>query len=157
MKGITKGLMISYLVVAASLLGYLALSYAGSYRVSFRGETLTMSPAEAKDGQSVTFAFSVQNDLARLSNVQIRVVEPCNSRGEGTVMRDLTGQVINTGVNTYRVTGTFHTPTGDKTGVCIQLLDRSVSTLPAPVITGSGYRKLDLVSYYKLGAFVPLI
>ncbi|MDH5468140.1 MAG: hypothetical protein OEY25_12045 [Candidatus Aminicenantes bacterium] len=149
-------IIISVLVGVISLLAYLALSYAGSYNVSFMGETLTMSPAEAKDGQSVTFTFRVKNDGARISNVQIRVVEPCNSRGEGTVLRDLTRQVINPGINTYRVTGTFRAPAGDKTGVSISLLDRSGPALPAPVITGSGYRQLEPASY-KLGRYVPLI
>ncbi len=157
MKRITSLLTGSVLVGVISLLGYLALSYAGGYNVSFMGETLTMSPAEAKDGQSVTFTFSVKNDGPRISNVQIRVVEPCNSKGEGSVLRDLSGQVINPGVNTYRVTGTFSAPAGDKTGVLISLLDRSGPALPAPVITHSGYRQLEPVSYYKLGKYVPLI
>ena len=156
MKIIRKVLRVCVLAGVISFLGYLALSYAGSYRVSFMGETLTMSPAEAKNGQGITFAFNVKNDGARISNVQIRVVEPCNSRGEGTVIKDLLGQVINPGVNTYRVTGTFRAPAGDKTGVCISLLDRSGPTLPAPVITGSGYRHLEPASY-KLGKYVPLI
>lgn len=152
----TKILIISVLVGFIFVVGYMALSYAGAYRVSFMGETLTMSPAEAKAGQNVTFRFSVKNDGSALTKVQIRVVEPCNSRGEGTVMKDLSGQVINPGVNTYSITGTFGAPTGDKTGVCISLLDRSGTALPAPVITHSGYRQLE-PACYKLGKFVPLV
>lgn len=154
-------LMIFVLMGVISLLSYFALSYAaGAYRVSFIGESLTMTPAEAKDGTSVTFTFSVKNDGARLSNVQIRIVEPADSRGQGTVLKDLTGQVINAGVNTYRVTGTFRNPvdpsTGKIKGVVVELLDRSTSVLPAPVITGSGYRQFEPASF-KLGKYVPLI
>ncbi len=157
MKSTRRGVTVCVLAAVVCFLGYLALSYAaGPYRVSFMYETLTMTPADARDGTSVTFTFSVRNDGPRLANVQIRVVEPCNSRGEGTVLRDLTGQVINPGVNSYRVSGTFRAPSGDKTGVVVELLDRSGTTLPAPVIAGSGYRRLE-PACYKLAKYVPLI
>ncbi len=149
MKGITKVLMVGVLVGVISLLGYLTLSYGGDYRVSF--QEVTMTPEEAKDGMRVIFTIKVKNDGQRLSNVQIRVVEPCNSRGEGRVLVDVSNQVINPGVNTYTVGGTFLAPTPDKQGVCISFLDRySPFILPAPVITSSGYLSLLPVSYYKL-------
>ncbi len=135
-----------------------AVTYGGAYRVYFVGESLTMSPSLAKDGLRVTFTFNVKNDGPEITKVQIRVVQPADTKGKGRVLRDLTGQVIKPGMNTYRVTGTFKNPASSaEQGVVISLLDRRTSKLPAPVITHSGWRKLELVPYYKLEKYVPLI
>lgn len=154
MKSITKGLMVSVLVGVISLLGYVTISYGGGpYYVSF--DSVTMSPEVASEGTRVTFTIQVTNDGPRLSNVQILVVESTSSRREGRLLADYRRQVINRGVNTYRVRGIFRAPTSESGGVSIDFLDRSGGTLPAPVITGSGYIPL-LPFGYKLGPLVRI-
>jgi hypothetical protein len=125
--------------------------------VVFVDDSLTMSPQVASEGTRVTFTFNVRNNGAQITNVQIRVIEPANARGQGTVIADVGGQVINAGLNTYRVTGVFRMPTSaENENVYIQLLDRRTRALPAPVIAHSGARHLVLGGY-KLDRLVPLI
>jgi len=128
----------------------------GAHPVHFLYETLAMNPEIAADGARVTFSFQVRNDGPAIDRVQIRVVEPADSRGQGQVLVDVTNQRINAGLNTYRVSGTFHRPDGGKNGVIVNLLDRRTATLPAPVLAGSGYRQLQPAGF-KLAPYVPLI
>ena len=162
MKSIRKILVVGCILLGVvSLLGYLGVSYAGAYRVSFMGETLTMTPAQARTGETVTFTFSVNNEGERISNVLIRVIMPCDSRGRGLTLCDLRGQVINPGVNNYSVTGRFGNPMGARNGVLIELFDLTVpppigSTLDPVRITHSGYRGFAVIPHYGLKRYEPL-
>ncbi len=114
---------------------------AQSYKVQFLDESLTVSPPRQGEGMRVTLTFNVKNDGATMRRVQIRVLQPCNARGEGRVFADLSSQSIGRGTTTYNVSGAFQAPTGDKNFVLIQLLDRGSSATPPPVITQSGMRQ----------------
>lgn len=128
--------------------------------VFFIDETLTMTPTEARDGERVTFTFRVNNVTTHtFTRVQIRVLQPADSRGGGRVFKDVGNQVINPGINTYTVEGIFHRPSAGRGGIIINLLDRTGTYLPAPDITSSAYRGFILTpnNTYKLEGYVPLI
>lgn len=129
--------------------------HAQSYKVKFVNESLTVTPPRQGDGMRVTFSFSVKNDGATMRRVQIRVLQPCNAKGEGRVMVDVPSQTIGRGTTEYSVSGIFQAPAGDKNYVLIQLLDRSSSATPPPVITHSGARRIEPVTF-KLARYVPL-
>ncbi len=166
MKKITNLLIVSVLVGVISLLGYVALSHAldpiikkmkdfvikDYSKVTFMKYTLTMTPAEVKDGGMVTYTFSVNNNGPKLSNVEISVTEPSTPSGAGMGTVYLFKQIIiKPGVNTYNLPGiSFRAPEGDNKGVMIRLLDMR-EPVPHPVIT-AGYRVFEVVSpTYKLG------
>jgi len=131
--------ILSLVAVAISLA--VIVVHAQSYKVQFVNESLTVSPPRQGEGMRVTFTFSVKNDGATMKRVQIRVLQPCNAKGEGRVFADVPSQSIGRGTTTYNVSGIFQTPTGDKNFVLIQLLDRGSDAKTPPVITQSGVRQ----------------
>ena len=134
-------------IVAVVITFSVLVVHAQSYKVKFLNESLTVTPPRQGHGMRVTFTFNVQNDGATMKRVQIRVLQPCNSRGEGRVLADVPSQTIGRGTTTYNVSGIFEAPTGDKNFVLIQLLDKGSSTNPPPVITHSGVRKIEAVTF----------
>jgi len=137
--------ILSLVAVAISLA--VLVVHAQSYKVQFVNESLTVSPPRQGEGMRVTFTFSVKNDGATMKRVQIRVLQPCNAKGEGRVFADVPSQSIGRGTTTYNVSGIFQTPTGDKNFVLIQLLDRGSDAKTPPVITQSGVRQFLPVTF----------
>ncbi len=133
---------VAILSVVAVVIGIAVfVVHAQSYKIQFVKESLTVTPPRQGEGMRVTFSFSVKNDGATMKRVQIRVLQPCNAKGEGRVFAEVPSQTIGRGTTTYNVSGIFQTPTGDKNFVLIQLLDRGSSATPPPVITHSGVRQ----------------
>ncbi|MFB3904511.1 MAG: hypothetical protein ACE15E_13770 [Acidobacteriota bacterium] len=129
-------------IVVAAIVGFANLVVqAQSYKVRFVTKSLAVMPPRTGEGMRVTFNFTVENDGGPIRRVQIRVLQPCNARGEGRVFADLIGQVIKRGTNNYQVSGVFQAPTGDKNFVLIQLLDREKNEKAPPLITSSGVRQ----------------
>jgi len=120
---------------------------AQSYKVKFVNDSLTVTPPRQGEGMRVTFTFNVENEGATMKRVQIRVLQPCNAKGEGRVFADVPSQTIGRGTTTYNVSGIFQAPSGDKNSVLIQLLDKGSSTNPPPVITHSGVRMIEAVTF----------
>ncbi len=120
---------------------------AQSYKVQILNDTLKVSPPRQGEGMKITLTFDVKNDGSTMRRVGIRVLQPCNAKGEGRVFADLTGQSIGRGTTTYNVSGVFQTPTPDKNFVLIQFFDRSSDKNPPPVITQSALRQFIPVTF----------
>ena len=114
--------------------------HAQSYKVRFDSKSLTVAPPRTGEGMRVTYTFTVQNDGGPIKHVIIRVLQPCNAKGEGKVLVEVPGQTLKRGTNTFAVSGAFQTPTGDKNFMLIQLLDHDKNEKTPPVITSSGVR-----------------
>ncbi len=128
--------------------------HAQSYKARFVNDSLTINPPRQGEGMRVTFGFTVENDGGPIKHVIIRVLQPCNAKGEGRVLADVPSQTIKRGTNQFTVSGIFQAPTGDKNFVLIQLLDHDKNEKAPPVITHSGVRKIEPVTF-KLARYVP--
>jgi len=130
--------MIVVIVIGLAVLVVHAQSY---NKIHFVGKSLTVNPPRTGEGMRVTFNFTVENDGGPIKHVIIRVLHPCNARGEGKVLTEVPGQTIKRGTNQYAVSGAFQNPTGDKNYLLIQLLDHDKNEKAPPVITSSGVRQ----------------
>jgi hypothetical protein len=142
-----RRLVVLFSVVAVAAVVVVLVVHAQSYKVQFLNETLKVSPPRQGEGMRVTLTFDVKNDGATMRRVQIRVLQPCNAKGEGRVFADLTSQSIGRGTTTYNVSGIFQTPTADKNFVLIQFFDRGSSKNPPPLIVQSALRQFVPVTF----------
>jgi len=142
-----RRLVVLFSLVAVAISVAVLVVHAQTYKVQFLNDSLTVSPPRQGEGMRVTFTFSVKNDGATMKRVQIRVLQPCNARGEGRVFADVPSQSIGRGTTTYNVSGIFQVPAGDKNSVLIQLLDKGSSKEPPPVITQSQVRQFLPVTF----------
>jgi len=144
-----------FVLILAVVVGFAALVVqAQSSKVHFMNESLKLMTHGAGQGMRVTFTFSVKNDGATIKQVLIRVLEPCNSKGEGRILVDLPNQVVGRGVSNYEVSGIFQAPSGDKNFMMIQLFDRRTKASPAPVLAQSAPRQFVPMTF-KLAKLAP--